>query len=159
MRSEIQKLKNENHCPCTTPVIEFYSGEFIRGFNRNPVAFYEFCDTLRLRVKEAIGYTWGNWHMQITGNWAGAQPVTVLPSDSTVTLWTQRGTSIGTYTHPLDVREFEKIIEEAGRGLLNCNKCRKWFKPEEGRTYSFAGWVCKDCYDPKVHLPPDTRGD
>jgi len=45
------------------------------------------------------------------------------------------------------------------QGLNYCRECGVWAEPSKGHYFSFAGWVCNDCYDPVRHQGPDTRGD
>jgi|WetSurSiteA1Bulk_404760.scaffolds.fasta_scaffold00108_33 hypothetical protein len=52
------------------------------------------------------------------------------------------------------VKSWVKYIDE---GLNFCQVCGYWKK--DHHQFGFAGSACDMCYDPKIHLPPDTSGD
>lgn len=114
-------------------------------------------ESLRVASKDAIGYFWDNSHFYIDDIYGRSALLFFVSQDgSTLHLWEARsGTSVGDFEAiPDDIRT---MIDEAGEGKVRCAVGGEWTK--EWKRFSFAGAVCPEHYDPKVHLPPDTRGD
>jgi hypothetical protein len=73
-------------------------------------------------------------------------------------MWNYRtGATFGDYTDVPD--NLVEIADRVYRDQHFCPTCNNWFPKSFMRSYSFAGTVCQNCFDPKKHLPPDTRGD
>ena len=123
------------------------------------------------KMKDAIDYNWANHHIKISG--LCGKPTISLQfyneethgnSCNSIDLWNAKnGVSMGSLASKDNTwlpEWSDKIVEwprNIEKGLTMCNSCKKWVK--EIKFYSFAGGVCVDCYDPKKHLSPDTRGD
>jgi len=119
------------------------------------------------KMKKAIGYNWANHHVYID-DICGKPAISIQFYDRNdhcqnhVDMWNARnGVSMGSFDGDIWLPEWSDMIDkwcwEINKGLTMCNKCGKWVK--EINHYSFAGGVCNKCYNPKVHLGPDTRGD
>ena len=116
---------------------------------------------LRVAIKESINYFWSNSHFKIK-NIYGKPVISVLFNDNSIDLWnfvTGDGlfTLSGEYFTVQHKNRLSEAINKISKGYRRCNQCGLWVR--EGKTYSFAGFVCSDCYNPKIHLPPDTSGD
>lgn len=91
-------------------------------------------------------------------NICGKVCITVLFSSSCISLWNyENGISIGDFPK-LEAKEIRDIIKKVSAHKTKCNDCGEWIDNHKIINYSFAGGVCKKCYDPKKHLPPDTSG-
>ena len=85
-----------------------------------------------------------------------------LNGDIVLHLWSFDEMSMGSVTITKDnldwvketLKEYDSMLRDDRR---RCNVCSKWFPAKDMHMYSFAGIVCETCYDPKKHLPPDTR--
>lgn len=62
-------------------------------------------------------------------------------------------------TFPIFPREIDEVAELVEKGRLRCNECGSWKLAKNMLHYSFAGIVCKKCYNPKHHKAPNTKGD
>jgi hypothetical protein len=143
-----------------TPILMFSQLDFEEWVKqkKDPFVLQKELECLRKAVKKATGYQWDNNHFLIEDDYRGPQMIWSM-YDGEVHLWSfpfER--SLG--YHKLD-STFMPFLKEAlsqlRQGKMLCSDCRKWVK--EYVSFSYAGAVCKRCYDPKKHLPPDTRGD
>lgn len=112
-------------------------------------------EELRLKVKKATGYTWDNSHFRLTIH---NKPVMNISFYTTqISIYNHKtGDHIGDFNKNftmIDATVLKDWALQLEKGLQRCLDCGKWVK--EGKGYSYAGFVCNDCYDPGVHLPPD----
>jgi hypothetical protein len=119
-------------------------------------------DALRIEIKNATKYTWDNTHFYIDSIF-GRPALQVGFYEKDISFWNaETGTSMGSFDKFTD-EEYAKVrdwIHHIEDREVMCCECEKWVPDKtQGHHYSFAGFVCNKCYDPKVHLPPDTRGD
>lgn len=120
---------------------------------------YNEMEKLRIAVKKASNYYWDS-SIFFINDLCGYPALKVLFSESSISFWNARnGCSLGTFDTfgTKESKELDSYIANVSKGLTRCNVCKAWFK--DFKSYSFAGAVCKDCYDPERHLPPDTSGD
>jgi hypothetical protein len=113
-------------------------------------------EILRYKVQKASGYLNANSHFRITMHGKPLMKIGFYTGE--ISVWNfKTGDALVTFKSDLTMvdvtmlKDFCKKIEE---GLQLCLECQKWVK--EGKGYSYAGFVCWDCYNPKVHLPPDS---
>lgn len=73
-----------------------------------------------------------------------------------IDVWDIRGRSLGTIRSlsKASIATLSEMLDNTLKGRSQCNSCRVWVV--DGRTYSYAGFVCNNCYDPVMHLPPKT---
>ena len=124
-------------------------------------------EEIRKEIKHAACYFWDDLHLYLTDEY-GRPAMKALISKTTISIWdVKHSISLGDFH---SIAEYEAFfiqnrtykggpsgIEKLQNGLLPCNMCRQWIEFKDGHRYSYAGFVCKTCYDPKKHLPPDTR--
>jgi hypothetical protein len=121
------------------------------------------------KVKDAANYRWGNTHFFI-GSFEGKPALKMLFMSDRVSFWnTKDGKCVylnGKGPAPEKVtKEFIAavvvVINAVESGLKQCTSCYEWKNPNVSKftMYDFAGQACQECYNPKKHLPPDTRGD
>lgn len=124
---------------------------------------WEEADRLRVNVRDAADYRWDNGNFYISDIY-GKLALQVGIYNGSMSFWNAR-TSVAiesfegeTFTEQ-HCRKIEDWIAHIEQNETQCNDCGKWISNDEVKKYSFAGGVCKDCYNPVKHLPPDTRGD
>ena len=120
-------------------------------------------DSLRIKVRDASGYRWDNSHFYIDDGF-GKPAIKVLFHDGGISFWNAiNGVALATYCGEMCVSglvsAIQYWIDKIERGLAQCQECKGWVKCEAIHQFDFAGGVCDKCYNPKKHLPPDTRGD
>ncbi len=114
-------------------------------------------DRLRRAAKSAVDYQWDNTHFVIDSLY-GRPAVHFTVDPSCVSLWeANHGRYLGTFPDfPADLEVWiNRHIAENSEVL--CGECGKWVHRNKWIAFSFAGAVCQACYDPKKHLPPDSR--
>ena len=82
--------------------------------------------------------------------------LTLLFDREGISIWDIRGRSLGSL-HSLtkaSLAELGEMLDNVLKGRSKCNDCGTWVS--EGKTHSYAGFVCNNCYDPAKHLPPNT---
>jgi hypothetical protein len=112
---------------------------------------------LRKEVKVASRYFYDNSHFFI--DYGGTPSISFhILNDNLISMWeVNHGRSIGSFEEiPAELSE---MLHNIQRNRVPCAVCHQWFGDGEWVHFSFAGAVCKEHYDPKVHKPPDTRGD
>jgi hypothetical protein len=144
------------------PEIHFDYLEHEKWINKPLSQLYKEMDELRKKVKVASGYTWDNSHFFINSIY-GRPALQVGFYNGSISFWNaETGTSIDSFSE-FGREESNKVnewISHIEKHEIQCNDCGEWVKKsEEGQYYSFAGFVCNKCYNPKVHLPPNTKGD
>lgn len=117
-------------------------------------------ESIRDKIGKACSYPWDNSHFYIC-DITGTPVLTVHVNGDSLHLWAANGGhSIGEWSiSALTKEQARKIVDEVSNGNFLCPDCGKWKDASKKKTYSFAGAVCPKCYNPKRHLPPDTRGD
>ena len=141
------------------PWIVFSRGEFVRLAKEHGSFedLYNYLEDKRKRVKEALDYSWDNRHFYMTDSY-GNPVLQVGPFKDDVSFWNaQNGRSIKTITDYGELMSgvFVEWLDNIQKGLTRCCVCGQW--REDYKSFSFAGAVCSDCYDPDVHIPPDSR--
>jgi len=121
---------------------------------------YERCEWLREKAK-ATGYTWDNSHFfidDLCGRPTLKFCIYPVFDNYLISFYNARNNcTVKSFDRVPTQTEIREMLDKIWDDLNLCNKCGEWHK--DGKNYSFAGWVCNDCYDENVHLPPDTRGD
>ena len=113
------------------------------------------------RIRTAIVYPWGNTH--ITYSWQGVPVLSLGFDGGAICIWKIGGNqsicdrSVETLTQE-DIDFLETTARNVYEGNLYCDICEKWYAEEETRSYSYAGVVCKNCFDAEKHRPPDSSG-
>lgn len=116
-------------------------------------------DELWQNVRGATGYRWANQHNFID-DISGHPGISFAIHGDAFCMWeANHGRSMGDLTELPDQNTLYAWLTNISEDKVQCNKCGGWFGDGEWRHYSFAGAVCNADYDPKVHKPPDTRGD
>ncbi len=163
------------------PEIHFDYLEPKRWEGKSIRQLYDEMNELRKKVKEAIGYQYDNSHFFINDCY-GRLALIISFYEKGIHFWNAKnGCAMDSFLVPSDKNKIltqiigtESVIEsneftsfmseliyewtrKIEDGFTQCCDCKKWVK--EYISYSYAGVVCKECYNPKVHLPPDTRGD
>jgi len=118
-------------------------------------------EALRENVKEASNYFYDNSHFYID-DLCGKPALTVLFELTCITFWNAKtGRCIGSIMDTTDtsLKIIDEMISKVSDGMDKCHECGTWQPSNEMESYSYAGVVCKKCYNPKKHLQPDTRGD
>ena len=122
-------------------------------------------DEMRRLAKTITNYNWDNGHLFI-GKVVDQLLIQISfhPDGSGYSLWNKKtGTALVTPTHAVkfwsdkDSEYLKNYADNIEAGYVQCLECSGWTK--EWHHYSFAGAVCNEHYDPKVHVPPDTSGD
>lgn len=143
------------------PEIHFGYREHIDWTKKPLKELYVEMEELRKKVRQASGYTWDNSHFFINSIY-GKPALQVLFSEDSLSFWNaETGSSMGSfeqYTND-EAREVSDWISHIEEHEIQCNQCKEWVKNKDGHYYSFTGFVCNKCYNPKVHLSPNTRGD
>jgi len=142
------------------PQIHFDYMHHDKWVGRNLKELHREMEGLRIRIKKATNYGWDNSQFFIDDMYGHPALSVQFSHYGTITFWNARnGCSIETFGKfgKEEAGTVSDWIEKISEGLTQCNECKKWVK--EYVHYSFAGAVCKKCYNPKKHLPPDTRGD
>lgn len=117
---------------------------------------YEAMEQLRKSVKEATDYPWDNSHFKVKNSY-GRVTLSVSFTPNQISIWNaQNGRTLGQITDLSEenIRDVEDWVRKVSDGLTRCNECEEWV--EEYHTFSFAGAVCNDCYNPDKHKPPRT---
>lgn len=130
-------------------------------------------EKMRVQSKEALHYPFDNSHFFFDGNHSGssvqfdlhdndAYAPYIAEDDYTMGIYNPTGlhitsVRIGKYFTNKTLQEVHHIIEHVEEGELMCSACKCWTK--DYKTYSFAGVVCTECYEPTTHLQPNTVGD
>ena len=130
----------------------------VRDLRGKPLKdLYEEVEQNRISVKEALGYRWDNNNNYVTDIYSRPTlKFSVHYDGSGISFWDASGcASIGNFSEVPE--DLEDIARRVGDGKLRCNSCGAWHPKDEMKRYSFAGVVCQGCYDPKRHLPPDTK--
>lgn len=136
------------------------------GFTLVDVAAY--LDGLCQSVRD--GTPWENWgnpilHVQ---SGCGRSILSISVDVYAINVWDETGTlKIGVFKSVEDYAAYFRFRPDGKKTRLDmiedgwypCQECGEMVKREDGSHFSFAGFVCQKCYDPKRHLPPDTRGD
>ncbi|MDH7506171.1 MAG: hypothetical protein QHH15_00445 [Candidatus Thermoplasmatota archaeon] len=145
-----------------TPYIFFDYLEPSRWINIPIKEIVKVAEKLRKQVKDGMDYFWDNQHFIITDIY-GKPALTVGFFEEDISFW-NAVTGDGLYSCYGEVftEENYNFIQEAIENISKrdrryCSSCGKWVNT--GFNYSFAGFVCEDCYDPDVHQAPDTSGD
>lgn len=139
----------------------FYTVNDLKKYIGKPMSeIYHDTDTLRKKVKEAAGYQWDNSHNYITG--VTGHTLAIGFQESGIYLYSFDGYEHiadikGEYFTEKDLKKIHLILDMAATGHKCCNKCKNWIKPEEAMRYSFAGIVCRACFDPAIHKAPLTN--
>jgi len=141
-----------------TPVIEFDKYYFRHYDGKTFAEIYEEMETMRKKVKVALDYFWDNSHFRMNDVY-GKPVLTVGFYEDSISFWNfKTGDSLGTISGKqltlVDIGHIDDMIEYVSSGLRKCCDCGEWV--EAGKTYSFAGFVCDDCYNPDRHQAPDT---
>jgi hypothetical protein len=147
-----------------TPVIEFDKMYFRHGFvGKTFKEIHEDMEARRKSVKKALDYMWDNSHFRVRDSY-GKPALQIAFYDDDMSFWNfQTGDSLGVFRNKENVftremaDEIENMVEFVESGKRKCCDCGKWVK--SGETYSFAGFVCEECFDPDRHQAPDTSGD
>lgn len=139
-----------------TPVI-YLDGRRVNNWENVSIKeLYQKAEELRKNIKKSIGYYWDNSHFKITNDY-GKPVLSVGFFKQNISFWNDRtGDALFSIYEKVTQEDIEKIrdaIEQITDNKRLCLRCDKWVKV--GETYSYAGFVCKDCYDPEIHLPPD----
>jgi|SRR5215471_4456911 len=124
-------------------------------------------EALRRQIKDAVGYQWDSTHFYIDNIYGRpALQIDFYDREEAIPAWNAlNGRAIHMPAAPEGIitKEIVKALSEAQHkvteGFTQCNVCYEWISAEAMNPFSFAGAVCDGCYDPKRHLPPDTRGD
>lgn len=142
------------------PAIHFNWIEIERWSEEGLPALYRHTERLRKALKKATDYTWDNSHFYIEDLF-GKVVLTVQFHPELVSFWIYRtGVSAAMFNaKTLTAEALKDLVANASKNLTPCNACGKWIPNDKVKHYSFAGGVCPKCYNPKRHLPPDTRGD
>lgn len=137
-----------------TPVIEIDIEEFRRFIGMEMEEIYEKMDALRLKVKKAANYFWDNQQFRITIYGKEVMNVSFFPNFISV-YHHEKGYHIEDFKSftLMDATILKDFAIKIDKGFKRCRSCGKWVM--EGKPYSYAGFVCKECYNPEVHLPPD----
>ncbi len=113
-------------------------------------------ERLRVAAKTAVGYWADNTHFIFDDLYGHAAVIFQVYADTPhVALWeANHGTWLGHFDDfPPDLAVW--MNDHIAKGEVKCGECGQWIK--EYVQYDFAGAVCQSCYDPKKHLPPDSR--
>jgi hypothetical protein len=142
-----------------TPVIEFDRYYFMHYAGKTFKEIYEEMEDLRKKVKNSIDYFWDNSHFRIC-NIYGKPILKVGFYKNDISFWNfVTSDALGTFRGKdgkltqSEVDEIRVMIDYVTKGKRKCLECGQWVN--SGETYSFAGFVCSECYDPEIHLPPD----
>ena len=140
------------------PWIVFQSSCF-KDWQRDKLTFkqlYDQTEKLRIAAKKALGYTWDNTHFHVADGW-GMVALQIQFDQEGISVWDVAGRDMP-YIEKLDdktIKFYRNALDKIHEGYMHCNQCGKWVK--KGRHYGYCGFACNKCYDPKVHLPPDSR--
>lgn len=122
-------------------------------------------EKIRLKLKEAVNYTWDNSHFYITDIYGKLSITLLFSPDYGINAWSYNtGAKIITQWNynrkwtKKDTKELQDIVHHLEEGETQCQVCKNWFKTGDWKHYSFAGAVCNKDFDPRIHLPPDTSG-
>ena len=118
-------------------------------------------NALREKVKDASGYYYDNSHFYID-DLCGHPALTVLFEPTCISFWNAKtGRCIGGILDTTDtsLKLIDDMIHNVSDGRDRCSECGVWQPSNEMKSFGYAGVVCKNCYNPKKHLQPDTRGD
>ena len=125
------------------------------------VDLYNIHEALRKKVKDASNYQYDNDNFYIDGLCGKpALEVSFTPDD--ICFWNAKtGRYIGSVTDTTNTSSklIDEMICNVSNGMDKCDECGTWQPSNEMKSFSYAGVVCKNCYNPKKHLQPDTRGD
>lgn len=143
-------------------IIDTYTVSEWEGRNVRDIAVE--VNGMEREMKKAVGYTWANHHIRIAG-FNGKPALTIQfydrnpTSENTVDFWNaQTGTSMPSFSGKVWLPEWTETIKEwcakISRGLTRCSDCGEWFTGF--KQFDFAGAVCEECYNPKIHRPPDS---
>ena len=120
------------------------------------------------QIKDSVSYPWGNSHIYIQ-NIYGELTLKVMFSKTFFTkncynifFWNAKtGDALpgfyGEYFTQKHIEKINNLIKGVTEDKRLCNNCEKWVT--EGKSYGFVGFVCNECFDPEIHLNPDTSGD
>lgn len=147
--------------PCYVNPVVVVTPRELAKFKTIQEAHRDFQDRLR-KVKSSIPGTWigSDADLWVSGNYSRQPSLVMHVFRDSVDIWELRtGRSIKCFDHVPTDKDLSCIIEQVESGKSCCNKCGGWFNWQDMKGYSFAGVVCSSCFDPKQHLPPDTRGD
>lgn len=120
---------------------------------------------IHANLQKATGYTWGNDHFYID-DICGRPTMKIGFYADQFTFWAvHNGQTIITIDNnawmnfrSITISEIDDCISNLSKGLGKCLECYKWFPNDKLKSYSYTGIVCKKCYDPSRHLPPDSSG-
>lgn len=142
------------------PAIHFDYLEAEKWAGQDTTVLYQQMDHLRKKVKYATNYNWDNSHFYITSLF-GKIILEVGFYPSSFALWSYTsGIHIGSFEPATITRaEIKNIVKQTTDNKSPCYQCKQWIANEKLVRFGFTGGVCKKCYNPKVHLPPDTSGD
>ena len=144
------------------PQIHYGNSEPRFWVGKSTKELYDEMEKLRIAVKNASGYTWDNSQFFIDDG-CGHVALTVLFMEKEISFWNEKtGSTMGSFVGVFSQEDYDRVrewIRNIEDDLVKCNECDAWVKKEKGHFYSWAGFVCNKCYDPKVHVGPDTRGD
>jgi hypothetical protein len=143
------------------PQIHFSTSDIRKWEGKATYQLHEEMDSLRVKVRDASGYRWDNSHFFIDDGF-GKPALKVLFYGDGISFWNARnGVALDTFTRltwAADTSEaIREWVDKIEKGLTRCQDCKGWVK--HINHFDFAGGVCDKCYNPKIHLPPDTRGD
>ena len=126
-------------------------------------------EKLREELALATDYPWGNTHFVLEAS--SGQPGLQLQwtndgahCDGSFGVWSARtNTAVVTVSaaeFDIDNRLttahlLEDWADKAAEGQIRCAECKNW--SHTWKHFSYAGSVCLRCFNPKKHLPPDSR--
>lgn len=135
------------------------------SWTRNMKSFAEltaYFAALSNQLHASVGYQWSNQHIYVA-NIYGEMVLKLMASHDHLSLWSAASGSRGRALPPILkweelLTKMEEYITRITDGEFYCDSCRAWKPAGHFKPYSFAGFVCSKCFDPKRHLPPDTSG-
>lgn len=143
------------------PVLEIDYMEPKRWVGRTLVSIRDELEVLRVKAKSAVNYMWDNSHYRITDIY-GQSSISFLVAVKDFYMWSVSNKQwlppfVGNIFTSEAYSHITKFLDGLHEHKAYCLGCKTFV--DEYKSYDFSGAVCLKCYDPKKHLPPDTRGD
>lgn len=118
-----------------------------------------YIDKVSVPIVKATGQIASKCHT-VLDNTSGQAALKLLVMRGEITFWNvNSGATIATFKDIPSSKEITEMLDNVDAGKDKCDMCGHWFQTKDMKSFSFAGIVCKKCYNPRKHLPPDTRGD
>lgn len=156
------------------PAILLHKNDFQKYVNKPMKDLCADLTALRIAVKNAVDYPYGNQHFYIE-NIYGKATLTIgvytykgsemiqKPDGYEISFWNYwNGRALSPAIRhindePFTQKDYETIqtnLAKVTQGLTQCTVCHEWV--DEYQSYSYAGAACDACYEPTKHKQPET---